>query len=74
MPSELSKEDLTTVISSFASLAGKAMSASDRIGVIVANSDNQELKELIFPVLNELNRTIELTTKDLVALTKDVDA
>lgn len=62
-----SKEDYTQVLSSFASLAGKAMNVSDQIGYIVADSASLELKQAILPLLNELNRTIERTTKDVQA-------
>ena len=48
-------------------MAGKASNVSDRIGIIIASSDNPELKERILPLLNELNRTIERTTKDVRA-------
>lgn len=61
------EENFVQLLSSYASLAGKASNVSDRIGIIIASSDNPELKERILPLLNELNRTIERTTKDVRA-------
>lgn len=65
MPVTPSEDSFAQLLSSYASLAGKASNVSDRIGLIIARSGSQELKEQILPLLNELNRTIEWATSEV---------